>query len=128
LGALFPSLDTVRTSPIEAFMRTPFEAAIFMVVVVLAGGVREELQRAFILHRFQQRLYGQYLGLVTFGLLFGALHWDQGIDVAIAIGLLGLMWGFFYIRRRSAVMSMANHAAFNAAQVAQHVIAKTFGL
>jgi membrane protease YdiL (CAAX protease family) len=128
LGLVFPSLDNVRTSPVEAFMRTPFEAAIFMVVVVLAGGVREELQRAFILHRFEQRLYGQYLGLATFGLLFGALHYDQGFDVAIAIGLLGVLWGLLYIRRRSAVASMVNHASFNAAQVAQHVIAKTFGL
>jgi membrane protease YdiL (CAAX protease family) len=123
-----PSLNNVAESPIEAFMRTPLDAAIFMVVVVLAGGIREELQRAFILHRFEQRLGGIKVGLVVFGLLFGLLHLDQGFDVAIAIGMLGFFWGILYIRRRSAVAAMVNHASFNAAQVAQHVLLRTFGV
>ena len=58
--------------------------------------------------------------LVVFTLFFGALHFDQGFDVAIAVGSLGLLWGVLYIKRRSAVMPMVNHAGFNAAQVAQH--------
>lgn len=128
LRLFLPSLHNVSQSPIEAFMRTPLEAAIFMVVVVLAGGIREELQRAFILRRFEQRLGGINVGLILFSLVFGALHYDQGFDIAIAIGLLGLLWGILYIRRRSAVAAMVNHASFNAAQVAQHVIARSFGL
>ena len=123
-----PWLQTVQQSPLDAFMRTPLDAAIFLVVVVLAGGVREELQRAFILHRFRQHLGGIRLGLVVFSALFGLLHWDQGLDIAVAIGLLGLFWGIMYAKRRSAVLPMVNHAGFNAAQVAQQLIARSLGL
>jgi membrane protease YdiL (CAAX protease family) len=127
IRTLAPWMHNVEKSPLEAFMRTPLDTAIFLFVVVLAGGVREELQRAFILHRFGQRLGGVNLGLLLFSAMFGALHVDQGFDVAVAIGLLGFLWGILYIRRRSAVMSMVNHASFNAAQVVQTVIVKALG-
>lgn len=128
LRAVAPSLHTVQQSPLESFMRSPLESGIFLVVVVLAGGVREELQRAFILHRFDQSLGGVNVGLVVFSVTFAALHIDQGYDVALAIGTLGLVWGILYAKRRSAVMPMVNHACFNAAQVAQQVIARSLGV
>ena len=52
---------------------------------------------------------------------------DQGWDVSIGVGLLGLFWGVLYYRRGSAVMSMANHAGFNAAQVLSFVAASAMG-
>ncbi len=122
-----PWMHNVQDNPLEAFMQSPFEALIFMVVVVLAGGVREELQRAFILHRFRQALGGVVVGLAIFSVAFGLLHLDQGFDVALAVGLLGLFWGILYVRRRSAVLGMTNHAGFNAAQVLQQLVARAFG-
>ena len=127
LRAVAPWLHTVQQSPLESFMRSPLESAVFLAVVVLAGGVREELQRAFILHRFDQCLGGVRVGLVVFSITFAALHVDQDYDVALAIGVLGLLWGVLYATRRSAVMPMVNHACFNAAQVAQQVIARSLG-
>jgi len=127
IRALLPWMHNVQKSPLEAFMRTPLETAVFLFIVVLAGGVREELQRAFILYRFEQRLGGFKVGLALFSLTFGALHIDQGFDVAVAIGLLGLFWGILYIRRRSAIVSMVNHASFNAAQVIQTAIVRALG-
>ena len=127
LRTVAPWLHNVTTSPLEAYMDTPFEAAIFIVIVILAGGVREELQRAFILHRFEQRLGGIRLGLVLFTLTFGLLHLDQGFDVAIAVGFLGLLWGLSYMKRRSAVLAMTNHAAFNTLQVVQVLIVRSMG-
>lgn len=118
-----PWLHTVKQSPIEAYMQNPFDASIFLVVVVLGGGIKEELIRAFVLHRFEQRLGGMRLGLVLFSLLFGLLHVDQGWDVALAIGLLGLFWGVLFMRRRSAWLNMVSHAGFNAA----NVLARVFG-
>ena len=123
-----PWLHNVKVSPLEAFMRNPLDAAIFMVVVVLAGGVREELQRGFILHRFGQSLGGMWVGNLTFGVAFGLLHFDQGWDIALVIGLLGLAWGALFIRRGSVMMSVANHAGFNAAQVMQQLIVTSLGL
>ena len=127
LRTTMPWLHTVKESPLAAFMASPLDATIFLVVVVLGGGVREELQRAFILHRFRQSLGGVRVGLVIFSVTFGLLHLDQGADVSVAIGLLGLFWGILYIKRRSAVLGMVNHAGFNAAQVAQGVLARALG-
>ena len=127
LRALFPSLHTVTVSPLEQYMRSPLDAAIFLIVVVLGGGVREELQRAFVLHRFDQALGGVKVGLVVFSVVFGVLHLDQGADVAIAIGSLGLCWGILYVKRRSAIMGMTNHAGFNALQVVQGALARMLG-
>jgi len=104
LRTVAPWTHTVEQNPLGDFVKSPLEAAIFTVVVVLAGGVREELQRAFILHRFDQRL-------------FGIMHVNQGVDAAVGVGVLGVFWGVLYMTRRSAVMAMVNHAGFNAAQV-----------
>ena len=128
LREIAPWMHNVPKSPLEAYMRTPTDATIFVVVVILAGGVREELQRAFILHRFEQRLGGIWVGLTAFSLAFGLLHIDQGFDAAIAVGTLGLFWGLLYIKRRSAVMAMVNHAGFNAGQVLQVVLSRAFGM
>lgn len=128
IRAVAPWMHNVETSPFEAFLKTPYQAAIFLVVVVLAGGVREELQRAFILHRFDQRLGGARVGLVLFTIAFGAFHVDQGYDVALAICFLGLFWGLTYVRRRSAILPMVNHASFNATQVIQIMLARALNV
>lgn len=128
LRYLAPWLNTVPENPLAAFMRNPFDAAIFAVVVVLAGGVREELQRGFILHRAEQKLGGAWAGNIVFGLIFGALHIDQGLDIALVIGLMGMGWGASFIRRRSVVAGMVNHAGFNGAMVVQQILATSLGI
>jgi membrane protease YdiL (CAAX protease family) len=124
MAAFFPSLHNVAKNPLEAYMDSPLKAAVFIVVVVLAGGVREELQRAFILHRFDQSLGGAWVGLLCFSVAFGLFHLQQGKDVAIAVGLLGVIWGWLYIRRRSVLMGMVSHAGFDVAEVLQQVLVK----
>jgi len=124
LSVLFPSLHNVPKNPYAVYMDTPIDAGIFVVVVVLAGGVREELQRAFILHRFE-RLGGPYVGLGVFSVAFGLLHVPQGFDAAIAVGLLGVIWGLVYIRRRSVVAPIVSHAGFDAVQVLQQLLLTT---
>ena len=127
LRAILPGLHTVEENPYARFMQTPVEGVVFGIVVILSGGVKEELQRGFILSRFEQSLGGMRLGLIITTLVFGLLHYPQGADGAIVIGLLGLFWGLLYARRRSAVMAMTNHAAFDSAQVLQYVLVKALG-
>lgn len=127
LRAIAPWLHTVDESPLLKYMDTPIEAAVFLVVVVLGAGIKEELQRAFILHRFEHYLGGRRVGLAVFSGWFGILHFEQGLDVAASIGLLGLFWGVLYLKRRSAVMSMVNHASFNATQVVQVMLTRALG-
>ncbi len=125
--ALAPWMHNVEQNPLQKYMDTPARAAIFLVIVMIGGGVREELQRAFILHRFEQRLGGAVLGLLLFSAAFGLLHINQGYDSAAAIGMLGLLWGTIYLRRRSVIAPMVNHASFNATQVLQGVLMKALG-
>ena len=127
LKTFVPVLHNVPVSPFDSFFDTPARALVFTFVAMVAGGVREELQRGFLLHRFEQRLGGIRLGLALFSIAFGAFHYTQGIDVAIATGLLGLFWGWLYVRRRSVVAAMVSHAGFNGTQVLQQMLVKMLG-
>lgn len=112
-----PSLSNTSNNPLEAMINTPLRAILFGLVVVIAGGFREELQRAFILRRFEQHLGGGWLGLILFSILFGLGHRLQGWDAVIMTGMLGAFWGLLYLSRGNAVTSMVSHAGFNLLEV-----------
>ena len=117
-----PSLHTVEHNPLQDLIRTPRDVWLFAVVVIVAGGVREELQRAFLLRRFEVWLGGPAVGLVVTSISFGAGHLLQGADAAIATGALGAFWAFVYLRRRSVVAPMVSHSGFNLLQIVQSVV------
>lgn len=114
-----PWLHTVEHNPLQALIRTPRDAWLFALVVVVAGGVREEIQRAFLLHRFDEWLGGGAVGVVVTSVAFGAGHFVQGVDATLATGLLGAFWGVVYLRRRSVVAPMVSHAGFDLLQIMQ---------
>jgi uncharacterized protein len=116
-----PDLHNVARNPLEDMLRTRGDALIFGVVVMIAGGVREEVQRGFIVHRSGQYLGGALLGATVYSVFFGLGHFEQGYDAMIATGLLGLLWGLLYIARRSIVAPMVSHAAFNLAQLLKYL-------
>jgi membrane protease YdiL (CAAX protease family) len=107
----------VSPNPFETLARTRGEFVLFAIVAIVAGGVREEIQRAFILHRCEQRLGGAMVGVIGFGLLFGLLHFAQGSSVVIVTACLGTLWSLVYLARRSVIAPMVSHASFNLIQV-----------
>ena len=117
-----PSLHNVPRNPLEDMLSTRVDAAIFAVVVTLAGGVREEVQRAFIVHRFDRYLGGGLGGVLFYSVLFGLGHYEQGYDATIATGLLGAFWGVVYLVRRSIIAPVVSHAGFNLAQVLKFLV------
>jgi len=116
-----PQLHNVTSNPFEDMLRNRTDALIFAIVVMVAGGVREEVQRGFIAHRFDQYLGGALWGVAIYSVFFGAGHIDQGYDAMIAIGLLGFLWGLLYISRRSIVAPLVSHATFNLAQLLKYL-------
>jgi membrane protease YdiL (CAAX protease family) len=114
-----PSLHTVEHNPLQELIRTPRDAWLFALVVVVAGGIREELQRAFLVHRFEVWLGGATFGVVAVSIAFGAGHLLQGVDATIATGALGAFWAIVYLRRRSVVAPVVSHSTFNLLQIAQ---------
>lgn len=116
-----PELHNVARNPLEDMLQNRRDALIFGIVAMVAGGVREEVQRGFILHRFEGYLGGAVPGLIIFSALFGLGHIDQGLDAAIATGVLGAAWGGLYLARRSIIAPMVSHAGFNLAQLVNYV-------
>jgi membrane protease YdiL (CAAX protease family) len=118
---LVPSLQTVPENPLEGLLRSPRDAWMFAFVALVAGGIREEIQRAFLLHRFEVWLGGSTVGVVVTSLAFGAGHLLQGVDAALVTGSLGALWAVVYLRRRSTLAPIVSHAGFNLLQVLQYV-------
>jgi membrane protease YdiL (CAAX protease family) len=116
-----PQLHNVWRNPFEDMMQTRHDALAFALVVMIAGGVREEIQRGFILRRFEQYLGGGKVGVVIFSVVFGLGHIEQGIDAMLATGLLGAAWGAVFLARGSVCAPMVSHALFNLAQLVKYV-------
>jgi membrane protease YdiL (CAAX protease family) len=113
-----PSLHNVPDNPLQGLLTSPRDAWLFALVVLVAGGVREEIQRAFLLHRFDVWLGGGTIGLLVTSVAFGAGHFElQGADAGLATGLLGAFWGVVYLRRRSSVAPIVSHAGFDLLQI-----------
>ena len=119
-----PSLHTVEHNPLQELLRSPRDAWLFALVVIIAGGIREEIQRAFLLHRFERWLGGGTVGVICTSVAFGAGHLVQGADAALATGLLGAFWAIVYLRRRSCVAPMVSHAGFDLIQILQFLVAR----
>ena len=117
-----PWLHNVGRNPFETLLGDRTTAITMAIVAIIAGGIREEVQRAFVLHRFDRYLGGGWLGLVLFSVAFGGGHAIQGWDVAIATGVMGAIWGAVYLVRRSAVAPMVSHALFNVAEVFRYTL------
>ena len=120
-----PSLHTVEKNPLQSLLTSPRDAWLFAFVVLVAGGVREEIQRAFLLHRFDQWLGGGRVGVIVTSVAFGAGHLLQGVDASIATGLLGAFWGVVYLRRRSAVAPIVSHSGFDLIQIVQFLFTRS---
>lgn len=116
-----PHLHNVPQNPLEDMLRNRSDALIFAAVVMIAGGVREEIQRGFIIHRFGQYLGGAGWGVLVHSVLFGIGHAEQGMDAILITGLLGALWALLYITRRSIVAPLVSHAGFNLAQLLKYL-------
>ncbi len=114
---LWPALHSVPTNPLEALALSTDGFVVLLATAILAGGVREEVQRAFLLHRFRTDLGGGGVGLAITSAAFGIGHLLQGWDAVIVTALLGAIWGALYLARRSIVANVISHALANAAQI-----------
>jgi|SRR5688572_5284045 len=118
LRLVAPWLHSVPVNPLEQMAsQGAGEAVLFGIVAIVGGGVREELQRAFMLHRFEHHLGGTLVGLVVVSVAFGIGHVQQGLDAVVATGVLGLFWAVVYLKRRSCIAPITSHAAFNSLEI-----------
>jgi membrane protease YdiL (CAAX protease family) len=112
-----PWLHNVPKNPLEQLAGTAVDAAMFALVAIFAGGVREELQRAFLLRRFERHLGGATVGVLVLSIAFGLGHFTQGWDAVVTTGALGAFWAVVYLKRRSSVAPIVSHAGFNTLEI-----------
>lgn len=117
IRTFLPFLHNVPENPLEGLLGSQTGLLMFLVVVIVAGGLREELQRAFLLYRFRHDLGHAGAGLVVTSLAFGLGHTLQGWDAAILTGALGAAWGLIYLTRGSAIAPIVSHSLFNSAEL-----------
>lgn len=101
------------TNPLLEMVRTPLDLALFVASSAYVGGVKEEIQRAFVLVRFEEHLGGIFLGLALWSVFFALGHQMQGVDSALGAGVLGLLFGLLYLWRRNLIAPMVSHALFD---------------
>jgi membrane protease YdiL (CAAX protease family) len=112
-----PWMHNVPDNPLEGLIGSGANVWMFLLVVIVAGGVREELQRAFLLHRFRASLRMPWIGLAVTSIAFGLGHTLQGLDAAVMTGTLGLIWGAMFLARGSALAPMVSHSLFNSGEL-----------
>ncbi len=102
-------------NPLTEIIRTPQDLALFLIAALIAGGIKEELQRAFILTRFREHLGGSAVGLLVWSLAFGAGHYVQGFQGVVAATLFGFLFGLAYLARGSLVAPIVAHSLYDTA-------------
>lgn len=116
VGALFhvffPAYVSA-TNPLLELVQTPFDLVLFLTSSIYVGGFKEEIQRAFVLVRFEKYLGGILPGLVIWSAFFGFGHQAQGVDSAAGAGVLGFLFGALYVWRRNLVAPMVSHALYD---------------
>ncbi len=102
-----------KSNPLLELVQSETDLALFLISSLYVGGIKEEIQRAFVLRRFERFLGGLPTGLVLWSIFFGAGHAVQGIDNAVGAGVLGLLFGVLYLIRGSVVAPIWAHALYD---------------
>jgi CAAX protease family protein len=97
---------------VMTFFKDPANLLAWIPIGILGGGIVEELQRIFIVTRFEKWLGrpGLLLGIALSSTMFGFGHLYQGVGSAIATAVSGMVFSLVYLRRRSALEPITAHA------------------
>jgi len=105
----------LERNPLVDLVKTPRDLVVFLLAALFAGGIKEELQRAFILNRFRDHLGGAWFGLMVWSALFGAGHYLQGLQGVVVATIFGILFGGLYLVRGSLVAPIVAHAIYDTA-------------
>jgi membrane protease YdiL (CAAX protease family) len=100
-------------NPLTEIIHSPEQLALFIFSALIAGGIKEELQRAFILNKFRRYLGGAGVGLVLWSVAFGAGHYVQGIQGILIATVYGFLFGVLYLMSGSLIAPIVAHGAYD---------------
>ena len=108
----WPEMVTLE-NPLLSLLKRREDMLLFLLTGIYVGGFKEEIQRAFVLARFEKLLNMNWPGLLIWSLYFGVGHLGQGPDNAFKAGLLGVLFGLLYLWRRRLTAPIVAHAVYN---------------
>ncbi len=103
----------IDQNPLVQNIRSLEQLVLFITAALIAGGFKEELQRAFILNKFRRHLGGATVGLVLWSLAFGAGHYVQGMQGVFVATIYGFLFGLVYLVRGSLIAPIVAHAVYD---------------
>jgi membrane protease YdiL (CAAX protease family) len=103
----------IERNPLTEIIHTPRQLALFILSALIAGGIKEEMQRAFILTRFRQYLGGAGLGLVLWSIAFGMGHYIQGVQGITVTAMCGFLFGLIYLISGSLIAPIVAHSLYD---------------
>ena len=103
----------IETNPLTDLIHTPQQLVLIIFSALVAGGIKEELQRAFIITRFRDHLGGAGLGLVVWSIGFGVGHYVQGVQGVVIAAIYGLIFGIIYLLSRSLIAPIIAHGVYD---------------
>jgi len=114
IAALLPPKNPSAID-MSIYFKDPASMLIWLFIGVYGGGLVEELQRIFIMTRFELQWgrMGLIIAIIVHAVIFGMGHLYQGSATAIGTGVLGIMNSLVYLRRRSALETISCHAFFD---------------
>ena len=102
-----------ESNPLLEMIQDGTDLGLLLLTSIVVGGIKEEVQRAFILVHFRNHLGGAVPGLILWSVFFGAGHSYQGVDFAVAAGVLGLLFGLLYLWRGHLAAPIVAHALYD---------------
>jgi membrane protease YdiL (CAAX protease family) len=100
---------------------------LFVLLSTIAGFVEEIIFRGYLQKQFAILSGNVYAGLIGSALIFGAGHGYEGARRMVLIFILGLMFGYLALWRKSLRPGMIGHAMFDSAQGVALFIATKIG-
>jgi uncharacterized protein len=100
-------------NPIMELIHSPQQLTLIIFSALIAGGIKEELQRAFILTRFREYLGGATIGLVLWSLAFGFGHYVQGAQGVVVASIFGVLFGILYLLTGSLIAPIVAHSLYD---------------
>jgi membrane protease YdiL (CAAX protease family) len=113
LSGVFPEAN--QGPRIMVHFQEPSNLWIWLLIGIFGGGFVEELQRTFILTRFEKWKGKEIIIWVVIidVISFGAGHLYQGPGGAISAGITGLIFALIYLRKRSFIEAFSAHALYD---------------
>jgi membrane protease YdiL (CAAX protease family) len=114
-------------SPVDGLVNSRLGLMIVALLAVVAAPIFEEAVFRGFLQPLLSRTFGTVAGILITAALFGSLHWTEYSGVwqfAVAISVLGAIFGWVRVRTNSLIPSTVMHACNNGLAVLGLVLTK----